>query len=212
MDEPVREISDSVAIIKILDAIHANNMTLREKLNVVTENSHLLKPSDGPKYLERIYADWSSEKSAWYDESKRLMEERIRDKDPISGQFTDDAQEIEGVAEGLLELDQKVQEGETQGKPLDHKDYVIQSIDTARRIKNEIKARKAKDPLAKFEADLKKFGSVKAPKGLEDVFDNFNQTERAYIGREMAQITDETERQRVIDRIRLIYENASSNE
>ena len=205
MDEPTREVSDSVAITKILDAIHAKNMTLREKLNVVTENSHLLKPSDGAKYLERIYAEWDSERSSWYDESKRLMEERIRDKDPISGQFTDDAQEIEGVAEGLLELDQKVQEGETKGKPLDHKDYVIQSIDTARRIKNEIKARKAKDPLAKFEADLKKFGSVKAPKELKDIFDDFNKLEQLNLTRGLAKITDPEERKRVINKIRLIH-------
>jgi len=208
--QPTREYSDPNAVRNVLDAIHAKNMTRREKLDVVTSNSDKLTPPDGQKYLERIYKETDSELSSWYNEATRIMEERIRDKNPISGQFTDNAQEIEGVAEGLLELDQKKIDGETQGKPLDHKDYLIQSIDTARRIKSEITARKVTDPLSKFEADLKKYGSAKPPKGLENIFDSFNQTERAYIAREMAKITNEAERKQMIDKIRAIH--ASSNQ
>jgi len=201
MDEPIREISDPVAQRKILDAIHAKSMSLREKLDVVTENSHLLKPSDGTKYLEKVYAEWDSEKSSWYEESKRLMAQRIRTKAAFGSGFTDNAQEIEGEAEAVLELNKRVEEGEIRGKPLNHKDYLIQSIDIARRIKSEVEARKADDILSTFGADLKKYETIKAPKGLEDVFDDLNNLEQLNLATGFAQITDETVRQGLIDEV-----------
>lgn len=97
----------------------------------------------GLKYREKLAtATKERDRSKAYlvREGRGLMEELIRDKDPITGVFTDDERQILGSAEAILILEDSIERAIKADKPLEGTDLLIEAMNIGRRIKKRITA------------------------------------------------------------------------
>ena len=72
-------------------------------------------------------------------EGKNIMEELVRDRDPISGFFEDDERQILGSAEASLMLSFEIEKAARAGKPLERRDILIKAVQIGRQMKRKIK-------------------------------------------------------------------------
>lgn len=137
---------DPLAFKAINDAILDIPSTSQEEaLKVYYENFNKLTPATQKAKLNEIYSDISSYKSGMEKNARSRMEELIREKDPLSGLFTDDKKQILAAAEADMLLDDAIKKARAEGKPLENRDILIKAIEIARTVikKNGLDTKKA---------------------------------------------------------------------
>ncbi len=113
--------------------------TVNQALDVVYKNTERLDPATGKSLVNDIFGEHDKHDADMEKEGRDLMEELIREKDPVSGMFTDNAREIIGTAEALIELDASIKRAAEAGKPLTGKELLIESIRIGRLKSRNIK-------------------------------------------------------------------------
>lgn len=109
-------------------------------LSVVYKNVSNLDPTTGKSKVNEIFTEQNRNNASMLNIGRGLMEELIRDKDPLSGMFTDDEKQIIATAEAELLLDAAIEDAVRLKKPLNRKDLLIEAINIGRRKKREIEA------------------------------------------------------------------------
>ncbi len=96
---------------------------------VLYKNLPFLSNEDGKAQLKAIYTAVIKDEAFWLNESRSYMEKQIRETDPISGMFSDNAAEIAFAAQANLALDKIISDAEKAGKPLTGRDVLIKAHD-----------------------------------------------------------------------------------
>lgn len=109
-----------------------------DALSVVYKNVSNLDPTTGKSKVNEIFTEQNRNNASRLNIGRKLMEELIRDKDPLSGMFTDDEKQIIATAEAELLLDAAIEDAARLKRPLNRKDLLIEAINIGRRKKREI--------------------------------------------------------------------------
>jgi hypothetical protein len=113
----------------------------RSRTSVLEElmiRSDKIDETTGKSLIAELSADQDSAKAAMLQKGRRDMEELIRDKDPISGAFTDDRNQILAAAEAYLMFDAEVTKAAQAGKALTGREAYQKAIEIALSIKEKI--------------------------------------------------------------------------
>jgi hypothetical protein len=170
-----------------LDRYQLGEITKHEALESLYKNADALGKEKGSSLLSKIYEEPDKALAEMKREGKSLMEEYIRTKEPISGLFSDNKQEIMMTAEAQLLLDLAIEEAAKRKKPMGRRDIMIEAmrIGKAQREKldrmGEEETISVPTHLGTIPAKpLRKPESVPLSEtlGLEDIWDELNKEER----------------------------------
>lgn len=150
-DPPVHKLQAEAKVKQAIEDIGTNYKTKQEALSILYANVQDLDPTKASSMLNSIFAAQDKNKSEMKRESRSLMEELVRDRDKITGMFTDDERQILASAEAYLILDTEIQKAEEAGKPLERRDIMIKAIQIGRQMKKKIKAEEAAKKEPSFE-------------------------------------------------------------
>lgn len=126
--------TDLIKYAEVKDAIldvGLGRKTRQEALDILYKNITQLSDDDAKSSLNAVYAATLKDDNYWISESRSYMEEQIREKDPLTGMFTDDAAEIALAAQSKLILDKTIEDAEAEDKPLSGRDILIKAHELA---------------------------------------------------------------------------------
>ena len=139
-DPPELDLISLSTVKQAIEDIGTGVGTREDALSVLYANLNSIDPATGKSLVSEIYGEHDKNQSEMKRESRDLMEELVRERDPISGMFTDDERQILGAAEAYLMLDEEIKKAAKEGKPLNRRDKMIKAIEIGRQIKKKIKA------------------------------------------------------------------------
>ena len=164
------DVPDFVAERTVRDAIIEMGQDSKSKVDVVRilgENTYKMTESQNSSIQSLIDTERSKSETYWVNEARHRMEEKIRDKDPFSGAYTDDQQQINASAEALIELENDEREAVKSGKPLTGTDLLVRGMEIAALKRIQINEENRKN--TEFNPEVK-FDPKIPPNGLESVW------------------------------------------
>lgn len=142
MQEGQRKVSDLKARALVLRAIkdkNVNAITESEAEDVLYKNARLLTASDNNRFQEDIISTGDAAESRLEREAYSKMTELVRDRDPLTGFFSDNENQILGESQGIVELSDWVASQKQKGKDPTDRDVLIKATEIGLRIKREVK-------------------------------------------------------------------------
>jgi len=119
--------------------IETGAKTRTQALDVLYINSDGIDKTTGKSLMQKISDAYLKSQGESKRESKSIMEELVRDRDPLTGFWTDDERQILGYAEASQMLELAIEEAAKAGKPLERRDILIKAVQIGRQIKRKIK-------------------------------------------------------------------------
>jgi len=123
-----REVKESI------NDVGLGTKTVDEAYKVLMKNSLKLDKTTGKSLAAEIISEHNKADEEMKREARSLMEELIREKDPLSGMFKDDKLQILATAEAVLTLDKELEKAAEQGKPLERRDILIKAMEVGKMI------------------------------------------------------------------------------
>lgn len=182
-EPPTLNFNNYAVVKQAITDIGTGAKTKSEAMSVLFENLSGIDPATGKALVAEIFAEHEKSDAEMKREGDRLMEDLIRDKDPLSGFFSDDTRQILGASEAILMLDAEIQKAAKLKKPLTRRDILIKAVEIGQTIKAKIKAEKESGIIPRLGFIEEVRGKVKL--GLEDVAPIF---EKATINRQQIYI------------------------
>lgn len=152
-DPPEHKLTAEADVRQAIENIGTNSGTKQDAISVLYSNVQNLDPEKGASLLNSIFAAHDKNIAEIQRESRDIMEELIRDKDPLSGLFTDDERQILAHSEAYLMLDEEVKKAAQEEKPLTRRETLIKATQIGRQMKKKIKAEEEIDEEPSFEPD-----------------------------------------------------------
>jgi hypothetical protein len=152
-DPPKHILTAEAQVLQAIEDIGTNAGDKQDALDTLTANVQNLDPEKASSLLKSIFSAKDKNISEMMRESRDLMEELVRDRDELTGLFTDDERQILGAAEAYLMLDAEVQKAAGEKKPLSRRDVMIKAISIGRQMKKKIKAEEEVGEEPSFEPD-----------------------------------------------------------
>jgi hypothetical protein len=157
---PTLNLMSLVEVKQAIEDIGTGAGTRDDALSVLYANLDSIDPATGKSLVSEIFGEHDKNESEMKRESRDLMEELVRERDPISGMFTDDERQILGAAEAYLMFDEEIKKAAAEGKPLNRRDKMIKAIEIGRQMKKKIKAEEAAKAQPIFRPGLPPAGNV----------------------------------------------------
>ena len=139
-DPPKTKLTAEAAVRQAIEDIGTNIGTKEGAMSVLYQNVQNIDPVKGSSLLNSIFAAHDKNIAEIQKESRITMEELIRDKDKLSGLFTDDERQILANSEAYLMLDEDIRKAAQEGKPLSRRDTLIRATEIGRQMKKKLKA------------------------------------------------------------------------
>lgn len=114
------------------------DITKQQALETLYQYADALGESKGSSLLDKLYDEPDPAMATMENKGMSLMEEYIRTKDPISGMFKDDKQEIMLTAKGRLLLDLEIEEAAKAGRPMGRRDIMIAAMEIGQQMRDEL--------------------------------------------------------------------------
>lgn len=153
-DPPRHKLTAEADVRQAIEDIGTNSGTKKDALSVLYSHAQNLDPTKGSSMLNDIFAAHDKNIAEIQRESRDIMEELIRDKDPFTGLFTNDERQILAHSEAYLMLDEEIKKAAEQGKPLTRRDTLIRATEIGRQMKRKIESEKDANKPPVFEPGL----------------------------------------------------------
>jgi len=142
-EPPTLNLSKLAEVKEAITDIGTGAKTRSEALEILYKNLEGIDPTTGKSLVAEIFAEHDKGDAEMKREGRNLMEDLIRDKELMSGYFTDDERQILGTSEAILMLESAIEKAAKDKKPLTRRDILIRAVEIGRQIKNKIKREEA---------------------------------------------------------------------
>jgi hypothetical protein len=126
-EPPTTKLDAYAEVLEAINDVGRGALTKNEALDVVYKNVNSLDPTLGKSLVAQVFAEQNKGSADMKRNGRSLMEDLIRDKDPITGRFTD-----------IVELEAAIEFSASIGKPLVGTDLLIEAMRIGRRKKQQI--------------------------------------------------------------------------
>jgi hypothetical protein len=124
--------------LEVINDIGRGAIDIDDAMEFMYANLDNLDPTTGKSLVDKVFGEHNKNDSEMLREGRSLMEELIREKDPFSGRFSDNADQILGTAEAIIMLDDAIEKAAAEGKPLKRSELLIEAVEIGRELKRRL--------------------------------------------------------------------------